>query len=72
MEKRLVGDKTVPFTLPASAVSDAVIHALESRRPRVRYRVTRPSQVFLPLKRLLPDRWMDRLLLQIGDKPPAE
>ncbi len=71
VEQRLVGDKPVPFTLPASAVSDAVIRALEARRPRVRYRVTRPSQVFLPLKRLLPDRWMDKLLLRIGDKPQS-
>lgn len=72
VEKRLLSDRPVPFTLPAAAVTEAIIHALESRRPKIRYRVTRPSQVFLPLKRWLPDRLMDRLLLRIGDKPPAE
>ena len=69
VENRLSNGKAVPFTLPASAVSNAIIHALESRKPRIRYRVTRPTQVFLPLKRFLPDRWMDRLLLKLGDKP---
>lgn len=69
VEARLMNAKPVPFTLPASAVSDAILHALEARRPKVRYRVTRPSQIFLPLKRLLPDKWMDALLLKLGDKP---
>ena len=68
VEARLTAIKPVPFTLPASAVTDAIIHALEKSKPKVRYRVTRPTQVFLPLKRLLPDRWMDKLLLLLGDR----
>ncbi|MFQ5486906.1 MAG: SDR family oxidoreductase [Gammaproteobacteria bacterium] len=52
----------VPFTLPPQAVLDKVIHALESRRPRIRYRVTVPTHAFAVLKRLLPDAWLDRVL----------
>ncbi len=69
VEDRLSSITPAPFTLPASAVSDAIIHALEAKTPKIRYRITRPSKVFLPLKRLLPDRWMDKLLLKLGDKP---
>jgi short-subunit dehydrogenase len=65
---RLSNQKPVPFTLPASAVSDAIIHALEAKRPKIRYRITRPSKLLLPLKRILPDRWMDKILLKLGDK----
>lgn len=72
VENRLNSGKPVQFTLPASAVSDAIMHALEAKKPKIRYRITRPTQVFLPLKRLLPDRWMDRLLLKLGDKPENE
>ncbi len=69
VESRLSSGKPVPFTLPASSVSDVIIHALEAKKPKIRYRVTRPTQVFLSLKRLLPDRWMDKLLLKLADKP---
>ena len=51
------------FELPPSAVTKAVIHALESRRPRARYRVTVPTRVGAVLKRLLPTRLFDRVLL---------
>ncbi|HHH36848.1 MAG TPA: SDR family oxidoreductase [Gammaproteobacteria bacterium] len=52
----------VPFTLPPEAVLKKLIHALESPRPRIRYRVTVPTHLFAALKRLLPDAWMDRVL----------
>ena len=48
--------------LPPEAVLKKVIHALESPRPRARYRVTFPTSLFATLKRLLPDRAMDRIL----------
>ena len=66
LEERLTSATPVPFTLPASAVTDSVIHALEANKPRIRYRITRPTKVLLPLKRILPDRWMDKLLQKIG------
>lgn len=52
-----------PFTLPATAVAATVILAIESTRPKTRYAVTFPTHLFAWLKRLLPDRWMDRILL---------
>ena len=54
-----------PFELPARAVTDVVIKALEARRPRPRYRITKPTKVFWMLKRLLPTRWLDRILLRV-------
>jgi NAD(P)-dependent dehydrogenase (short-subunit alcohol dehydrogenase family) len=53
-----------PFTLPPEAVLDKVIHALESRRPRPRYPVTVPSVAFWWLKRFLPVRAMDWVLMR--------
>lgn len=53
-----------PFTLPPEAVTEKLIHALESPRPRLRYPVTVPAIAFAWLKRLLPDRWMDLVLLR--------
>lgn len=52
-----------PFTLPPEAVLNRVIHALESRHPKARYPVTVPTYLFSILRRLLPSRWMDRVLL---------
>jgi len=52
-----------PFTLPPEAVLKRVVHALESPRPRARYPVTVPTYLFGILRRLLPTRWMDRVLL---------
>ena len=53
-----------PFTLPPEAVTEKLIHALESPRPRLRYPVTVPAIAFAWLKRLLPGRWMDLVLLR--------
>jgi len=52
-----------PFTLPPEAVLKRVIHALESPRPKARYPVTVPTYLFGFLRRILPTRWMDRVLL---------
>lgn len=65
MERRLQkeGD-AIPFTLPPEAVLQKVLHALRSPRPRPRYPVTLPTQVFAVLKRFLSTRGMDRVLLR--------
>ena len=55
-----------PFTLPPEAVLKRVVHALESRRPRIRYPVTVPTYVFAGLKRVLTDRMLDRILRRVG------
>lgn len=65
VERRLAsGDDDTAFTLGPEAVLDKVILALESKRPRPRYYVTIPTYAFGFLKRLLPDRLMDWLLIK--------
>jgi NAD(P)-dependent dehydrogenase (short-subunit alcohol dehydrogenase family) len=66
MEARLQKEgPAAPFTLPAEAVAEKVIHALESRRPKIRYYVTFPTYLFAFLKRILPMSWLDALLRKI-------
>ncbi|UPQ88632.1 SDR family oxidoreductase [Vibrio sinaloensis] len=52
------------FVLPTEACIAPVIHALESPKPKARYRVTTPTKVFAVLKRVLPTRLLDRILNQ--------
>lgn len=67
MEQRLLKQgAAVPFTLPADAVLEKVIHALESRHPAIRYHVTIPTHLFAALKRILSADWMDKLLSKVG------
>lgn len=66
MEARLQKEgAAAPFTLPAEAVAKKVIHALEARRPRMRYYVTFPTYLFAFLKRILPMSWLDVLLSKV-------
>lgn len=66
MEARLQKEgPAAPFTLPAEAVAEKVIHALEARRPKMRYYVTFPTYLFAFLKRILPMSWLDALLRKI-------
>ena len=55
-----------PFTLPPEAVLKKVIRALESKRPKARYYVTFPTYLFGYLKKILPDRLMDKMLASAG------
>jgi NAD(P)-dependent dehydrogenase (short-subunit alcohol dehydrogenase family) len=48
-----------PFTLPAEAVAEKVLHALQSKHPKLRYYVTFPTYLFGFLKRILPASWLD-------------
>jgi NAD(P)-dependent dehydrogenase (short-subunit alcohol dehydrogenase family) len=50
------------FTLEPADVTKALIHALESKRPKIRYRITVPTKLFAVFKRILPTRWLDNLL----------
>lgn len=54
-----------PFTLPATAVAEKVIHALESHKPKSRYAVTVPTHLFAVLKRLLPTAWLDKIVVSV-------
>lgn len=47
------------FELPASAVCDKLIHALEAERPRPRYRITKPAHIMYALRRILPTKALD-------------
>ncbi len=53
------------FTLSPEAVVKKIQHALESKHPKIRYRVTFPAYVLALLKRFLPDTWMDGILRRI-------
>jgi short-subunit dehydrogenase len=66
MEQRLQKEgPAVPFTLPAEAVAEKVIHAVESSRPKIRYHVTFPTSLFAVLKRILPDSLLDWTLRKV-------
>ncbi|GAB6140098.1 SDR family oxidoreductase [Methylosoma difficile] len=63
MEARLQKEgPAAPFTLPATAVAEKVIHAVEARKPKSRYYVTFPTYLFAYLKRILPTSWLDALV----------
>ena len=66
MEARLQKEgPAAPFTLPAEAVAEKVIHALEAKTPKFHYYVTVPTYVFSFLKRILPVSWLDYLLRKV-------
>ena len=66
VEKRLGGEKPLPFTLPPEAVLEKVIYALEAHRPKLRYPVTVPSHLFTWLRRILPGRVLDAMLARVS------
>jgi NAD(P)-dependent dehydrogenase (short-subunit alcohol dehydrogenase family) len=53
-----------PFELSCEATTRKLIHALEHPRPRARYYVTTPTYILGILRRLLPTRMLDRILLR--------
>jgi NAD(P)-dependent dehydrogenase (short-subunit alcohol dehydrogenase family) len=55
-------DAPARFKLPAAAVTEKLIHAIESRSPKPRYYVTTPTYVVAAMKRLAPRAWLDALL----------
>lgn len=53
------------YTLGPEAVVDKLIHALEHKVPRSRYRVTTPTIAFAVAKRLFPTSVLDRILSRV-------
>jgi len=51
-----------PFTLGPDAVARKIRHALTSRRPRIRYKVTVPAYAGAVLARLAPDALLDWIM----------
>lgn len=67
MEARLAKKgASAPFTLGPEAVTHALVHALQAKRPKARYRITVPTKLFAVLKRLLPSKALDWVLLKAG------
>ncbi len=53
------------FELPASAVTKKLLHALTSQRPKPRYYVTLPTYLMGFLRRILPTRLLDQVILRV-------
>ncbi|UQB41471.1 SDR family NAD(P)-dependent oxidoreductase [Thiomicrospira microaerophila] len=67
METRLTKKgASAPFTLGPEAVTKALIHALQAKNAKARYRVTTPTHLFAILKRLLPSKALDWVLMKAG------
>ncbi len=61
----LQSTEDVAFTLGEEAVFDALVHALESKKPKARYRITKPTIFFWFLKRILSTRSLDKILRKV-------
>ncbi len=59
---RLETLENVPFTLPPESVLKPTLHALESKNPKIRYKVTVPAVGLSFLKRVFPDKLFDALI----------
>ena len=55
--------------LPAEAVARVIVGAIESEKPRTRYRVTRMARLLIPLRALMPDRFFDRRMKKLLKLP---
>jgi NAD(P)-dependent dehydrogenase (short-subunit alcohol dehydrogenase family) len=56
------------YKLGPEAVLEALVHAIESDRPRARYYVTKPTHYMAFARRVLPQRLLDRLLDKASDE----
>lgn len=54
------------FTKSSHAVVEKLVHAIESKHPKIRYPVTFPAYLLMTLKRLLPVLLLDKLLLKLS------
>jgi NAD(P)-dependent dehydrogenase (short-subunit alcohol dehydrogenase family) len=59
-------EPTSRFSRQPEAVLKCVVHALESRRPKIRYYVTPATPLLAALRRLLPYRAMDWVVARAG------
>ena len=53
------------FELPASAVTEKLLLALESQNPAPSYYITKPTYFMALMRRVLPTSWLERLLATI-------
>ncbi len=54
-----------PFTRDADVVIKAVLHVLESPKPKPRYLITEATWLLSTFKRVLSTRWLDKLLRKL-------
>ena len=54
---------------PAETVARVIVRAIEAEKPRTRYRVGAMAKLFLPMRRLLPDRFFDRRFRKVLKLP---
>lgn len=65
--QRLASDKPLnPYTLDPEAVTQVLLKALTQASPKPRYYVTRASKFTSIARRILPTRWLDKVLLKGG------
>ena len=64
---RFNSDKKQPFTLSEDAVYQKVVKAIEAKRPKPRYYVTKATYIFGYLRRFLSTKMLDRVLLKVSD-----
>lgn len=62
LKKLYKGSENDPFELPSEAVAEKLWRALEDPTPNPRYFVTTPTYIMNILRRLLPTRWLDKVL----------
>lgn len=63
--KELESDKDSPFTLGEEAVYEKLLHALEAKKPKTRYKVTTATYILYWAQKFLSDRALDKLLRKI-------
>lgn len=68
MVARLESNKPVPFTLKPEDVVNKLILALEAKKPRPRYYVTKVTWMMAVAKRLLPTAWLDYFILKVAER----
>ncbi len=63
--KALESTEDAPFTLGEDSVYIALKEAIESKKPKARYRVTKPTTMFWFLKRVLSTNLLDKVLRKV-------
>ncbi len=63
--KALESTEDVPFTLGEESVYKVLKDAIESKKPKARYRVTKPTTMFWFLKRVLSTNILDKILRKV-------
>ncbi len=53
------------FTLPPSSVANVVLEIIKSKKPKPRYYVTKATYILGFAKRVLSQKWLDKLLQKV-------